>query len=104
MATTSSKATCQRNRGSRVIRSCQNHNAQGSVINWVIAAYGRKSHLKEEKKCFFNDIYWLGAQRVRMHTLKTSRQDTKAAFTNLISRKEKNDIFYRDVGTIHPSA
>ena len=41
-----------------VIRSCQDHNAQKSVINWVIAASGRKSNLKT--RSYFNVICWLG--------------------------------------------
>lgn len=36
-----------------VIRSCQNHNAQKSVINWVIPTYGRKKkHIYEGKSLF----------------------------------------------------
>lgn len=61
-----------------VIRSHQIHNAQKSIINWVVSTSARKSHLKKKKEkqfgCNFLRLQSAGGWlRVIKYTLKTYR-------------------------------
>lgn len=67
-----------------VIRSRQSHNAQKSVINWVVATSGRKSNLK--RRSYFHVIWWSGVglgwrgAGVFKYTLRTNRLDRSCFF------------------------
>lgn len=69
------------------------HNAQESVINWAVAAYGRKSNVKGRSN--FNVIWWFmgeGGRCVQIHVEEYRTRQELLFLTNLFSWKKNSKV------------